>query len=64
MDKTTGVAKSFTRMEDENGRQVLRVVVDFYDGAGPPLNNGTIWHQRPVTIIECDPPAPAPERQG
>jgi len=29
------------------------VVVDFYDGNLPDINNGTIWHARPVTVIDA-----------
>lgn len=47
-----GVVKRVSRTEDDAGTTVLRVIVDFYDGAAPNINNGTIWQARPVTISD------------
>lgn len=53
-DRETGVVKTIMKMSDEDGRIVLRVIVDFYDGSSPPLTFSTVWKQTPVKIIEAD----------
>lgn len=52
MQDNKGVVKLVSRAEDDAGRTVLRVIVDFYDGNVPNINNGTIWQARPVTILD------------
>lgn len=51
-EDNTGVVTRISRVEDENGVIVLRAIVDFYDGALPDINTGTIWHRRPVTLTD------------
>ena len=48
-----GIVKVVSRAEDDNGTAVLRVIVDFYDGNTPDINNGTIWLYRPVTLVDA-----------
>ena len=50
----TGVVKRVSRVEDEEGRIALEVVVHFYDGNCPPLTYATVWVARPVKIVEVD----------
>lgn len=49
----TGVVKSVSRIEDEDGKTVVQAIVHFYDGDAPEINLGTIWHRRPVKIIDA-----------
>ena len=48
----TGIVKSSTRTWDDRGRNVMRVIVDFYDGDMPDINIATIWNARPVTVTD------------
>jgi len=48
-----GVLKSISHVKDDDGFSVLRVIVDFYDGNVPDVNNGTVWHRKPVTVIDA-----------
>lgn len=61
-EENKGVVKRMSRTEDDAGRTVLRVIVDFYDGNGPNINNGTIWQSRPVTLTDdsLEPPPRVP----
>jgi hypothetical protein len=40
--------------EDDQGRTVMRAIVDFYDGAAPKIKFSTVWNKTPVTIIEVE----------
>jgi hypothetical protein len=48
-----GTVIKVERVEDNAGQTVLRVTVDFYDGASPDLTFKTVWQMTPVRIIEA-----------
>jgi hypothetical protein len=49
-----GTLVSVGRAEDDQGRTVLRAIVDFYDGATPDISFKTVWERTQVTIIEIN----------
>lgn len=51
-DTSWGVLKRVDRIPEEDGRIVLRAIVDFYDGNSPDLTFRTVLDSIPVTIIE------------
>jgi hypothetical protein len=51
-DDETGIVKSITHLDDDEGRTVLRAIIDFYDGNCPMLTFNSIWEQTPVKIVE------------
>lgn len=50
----TGVVTSVGVTQDDQGRTVMRAIVDFYDGAAPNITFKTVWSKAPVTIVEAD----------
>ncbi len=47
----TGIVQSAGLHEDEMGRQVMRVVVDFYYGDAPDWQFSVIIKRQPVRIV-------------
>lgn len=47
-----GIVTHIGMTQDDQGRTVMRAVVDFYDGAAPDINFKTVWNKTPVTIVE------------
>jgi hypothetical protein len=64
MKDNAGTLVSVGRTEDDQGRAVLRAIVDFYDGVAPDIDFKTVWDRTPVTIIAIDKiadlPSPSP----
>jgi hypothetical protein len=52
--QTTGRLIRVSAVTDDQGRSVVRHIVDFYDGSAPPISFRTIFEGKPVTIIEVD----------
>jgi len=46
-----GIVKRIGRHEDRKGRQVLRAIVEFYDGNGPSFPFKVVWDRVPVKIV-------------
>lgn len=53
MSGDTGIVKSVISLVDEEGRSVLRAIVDYYDGDSPTFAFKVVWERRPVKIIEA-----------
>lgn len=51
-----GAIHSIQCLENEHGQTVMRVTVDFYDGAAPDIDFKTVWNLTPVTIVEIKEP--------
>lgn len=49
--RETGIVKSVSRCTDEDGREVLRAIVDFHAGNCPALTFGTVWNRVQVKIV-------------
>ena len=50
----TGRLTSVGLTNDDNGREVLRAIVDFHAGNAPDLPFGVIFNALPVRIVRCD----------
>jgi hypothetical protein len=50
-----GVVTKIERDTGEDGRTILRAIVEFYDGAAPDLTFKTVWQMTPVRITEARP---------
>ena len=57
-----GTVKSFSLTEDDAGREVLRLIIDYYDGDAPDLKWNVIWDATPVDVVLASPTA-QPESQ-
>lgn len=53
-DTTTGRLVSVCITNDDNGREVLRAIVDFHNGDAPDLPFGVIYNATPVCIRLAD----------
>ncbi len=51
MNADNGVIKNIEVTKDDDGRQVLRVVVDFYNMKAPDLTINVVWKLAPVRIV-------------
>lgn len=49
-----GIVINVGLAQDDQGRTVMRAIVDFYDGAAPDINFKTVWNRTPVTIVEVE----------
>lgn len=47
-----GILRSIMITHDDQGIEVLRATVDFYNGAAPNVKFSCVWEQSPVRIIE------------
>lgn len=48
----TGIVKSISLTADDDNRQVLRAIIDFYDGNAPDLTWSVVFDRIPVRIIK------------
>lgn len=53
-----GLVKCIYRAKGKRGREVLRVIVDYYDGAAPDFQWKVIWDEIPVNVVVVASPAP------
>lgn len=39
---------------DDQGREVMRAIIHFYDGAFPDVTYKSVWNREPVFLVDAD----------